>query len=124
MNLASIDPAALLLLHRESLEDIGEDAGPCDEVLLEAALAYPLHLAVLEVVDVAAIAAAYATGILKYRPFVLCNERAALLAMGLFLYTNDWGLNAPQGEAVRVITDLSGGRVEEADLADWIRGYL
>ncbi|HJV84911.1 MAG TPA: type II toxin-antitoxin system death-on-curing family toxin [Noviherbaspirillum sp.] len=124
MNLNSIDRAALLLLHQESLEEIGEDAGPCDEVLLDAALAYPLHLAALEAVDIAAIAAAYATGILKYRPFLLCNERAALLALGLFLYSNEWRLNAPQEDAVRVITDLSAGRVDEADLADWICAYL
>ncbi|WP_136419558.1 MULTISPECIES: type II toxin-antitoxin system death-on-curing family toxin [Oxalobacteraceae] len=124
MNLSSIDPAALLLLHEESLAEIGEEVGPYDEVLLDAALAYPLHLAVLQVADVAAIAAAYAVGMLKYRPFVVGNERAALLALGMFLYLNDWRLNAPQEEAVHVILRASAAELDEESLADWIRAYL
>ncbi|HJV81487.1 type II toxin-antitoxin system death-on-curing family toxin [Noviherbaspirillum sp.] len=124
MNLSSIDPAALLLLHEESLAEIGEEVGPYDEALLDAALAYPLHLAVLQVADVAAIAAAYAVGMLKYRPFVVGNERTALLALGMFLYLNDWRLNASQEEAVHVILRASAAELDEESLADWIRAHL
>lgn len=123
MNLRSIDPAALLLLFQESLGETGNDL-PCDAVLLDAALAYPTNQAILRATDIADVAAAYAVGILKFRPFAYGNERAALLAMGLFLYLNEWLLNAPQEEAARMMWRLSAAETGERELADWIRGKL
>lgn len=124
MNLRSIDPAALLLLHNESLGEAGLEMDPCDEVLLDAALAYPTNEAILRASDIADIAAAYAIGILKYRPFAVCNERAALLAMGLFLYLNDWRLNASQEEAARMMWLAGAAEIGEGELADWVRQSL
>jgi death on curing protein len=124
MSLRSIDPAALLLLHQESQEGNPDDFDPCDEMLLDAALAYPPNQAILRAADVADIAAAYAIGILKFRPFAVGNERAAFLAMGLFLYLNDWRLNAPQEEAARIMWRASAAEMDESELADWIRSNL
>jgi death on curing protein len=124
MSLRSIDPAALLLLHQETLAGSVDDFDPCDEMLLDAALAYPTNQAILRAGDVADIAAAYAVGILKFRPFAVGNERAALLAMGLFLYLNDWRLNAPQEEAASVMWRISSAEMGESALADWIRSNL
>ncbi|HYC43206.1 MAG TPA: Fic family protein [Noviherbaspirillum sp.] len=124
MNLFCIEPDALLFLHQESLGEQGSIAGPCDDALLEAALSHPLNQAVTRPVDIADIAAAYACGILRYRPFAAGNERVALLAMGLFLYLNDWRLDAPQQEAADVIWQASAAILDEPGLANWVRGYL
>lgn len=124
MNLHSVDPAALLLLHQESLGSTAPDAVVCDEMLLDAALAYPTNEAILRASDIADIAAAYATGILKFRPFAVANERAAFLAMGLFLYLNEWRLNASPEEAARMMWRASAGETGERELADWIRRNL
>lgn len=124
MNLRSIDPEVFLLLQREIIGDGRCDTDVSGEALLDAAFAYPLHHAVMRHADVADIAAAYAIGILRYRPFVVGNERAALLAMGLFLYLNDWELSAPQEEAARIIWQASAAILDEDELADWIRQKL
>lgn len=124
MNLRSIDPEALLLLQRESLGDESSVIDVSDEMLLDEAFAYPLEQAVMRHADVADLAAAYAIGILKYRPFVVGNEHAAFLAMGLFLYLNNWRLSASQEEAARVIWQASAADLDEDELADWIRRNL
>lgn len=125
MNLRSIDPGALLLLLQRQCSNEGEGSiDVSDEMLLDEALAYPLTQAVLHHADVAGIAAAYAIGILKYRPFLLHNEHAAFLAMGLFLYLNNWELNASQEEAARIIWQASAADLDENELADWIRSNL
>lgn len=124
MKLHSIDPGALLQLQRESLDGARGDTDAAEAIRLDEALAYPLHQAVLRHADVADIAAAYAIGILRYRPFVVGNEHAALLAMGLFLYQNNWQLNASQEEAARVIWQASTTDLDENELADWIRQNL
>jgi death on curing protein len=130
MNLHSLDPAALLLLHDESLGESSLEKDAYDAVLLDAALAYhaalayPANEAILRASDIADIAAAYAIGILKFRPFAVGNERAAFLAMGLFLYLNDWRLNAPNDDAARVIWLASAGEIGESELANWIRQSL
>ena len=122
MNLFCIEPDALLLLHEESLGD--SSVAPCDDALLEAALSHPLNQAVTRPVDIADIAAAYACGILRYRPFAVGNERAALLAMGLFLYLNEWRLDAPPQEVADVIWQASAAIIDEPGLANWVRSYL
>lgn len=124
MNLRSIDPEALLLLQRESLGEESSVIDASDEMLLDEAFAYPLEQAVMRHADVADLAAAYAIGILKYRPFVVGNEHAAFLAMGLFLYLNNWRLSASQEEAARVIWQASAADLDEDELADWIRRNL
>lgn len=124
MSLCSVDPSAFLLLHKESLLEEGVDSGVWDDSLLEAALAYPLTEASLAIADVAAIAAAYAVGMLRYRPFASGNQRAAFLALGLFLYSNDWRLEASQEEAAAVIRRVACGDMDEDGLANWVRRYL
>lgn len=124
MNLFCIESDALVQLLAESVNDPGQGAGPFDDALLESALAHPLAQAGARPVDIADIAAAYACGILQYRPFAAGNERAALLAMGLFLYLNEWRLEAPPLEAARIIRRAGNAELDEAGLANWVRGYL
>lgn len=124
MNLRSIDPAALLVLHWECLDEIDAEVAACDDGLLDAALSYPLAKMFPGTADVAAVAAAHVVGMLKHQPFAVGNVQAAFLAMGLFLYVNDWRLGAPQDEATRIMRQVVSGEVDEEALADWIRSNL
>lgn len=124
MSLCPVDRAAFLLLHKESLLDEGADCGAWDDDLLEAAIGYPLTEASLAIADVAAIAAAYAVGMLKYRPFASGNQRAAFLALGIFLYSNDWRLEASQDQAAAAIRRVACGEMDEDALANWVRVHL
>lgn len=124
MNLRSIDADALLFLQQENLGEKDPDGLKVDRGLLNAALAYPLVQAETVTVDVAAIAAAYAFGMLKYRPFTKSNESAAFIAMGMFLYLNDWRLAASPEDATEVMQCIAAGDADEAALANWIRANL
>lgn len=137
MNCQSIDSTVLVLLHHEGLKAYGGTAGIRDAQLLEAALCWPMLMAAERgmegqggtagepvEMDVADLAACYATGILRHAPFIDGNERAALLAMGLFLYTNGWHLGASPLDAAQMIQAAAAGALDEARLAQWIRGHL
>lgn len=120
----SIHPSALVLLHQECLKAYGGRVGVRDQRLLDAALARPLTLVGVEPFDIAALAAAYAIGVVEYRPFHDGNERAAFLALGLFLYLNNWQINADPADAADVIQAIAAGNMSEAVLANWIRARL
>lgn len=124
MNCYSIDASALVLLHQECLRAYGGQEGVRDWSMLDAALSWPLHCAAEREMDVAALAAAYAFGILRHAPFVDGNPRAALLAMGLFLYLNGWQLAASPLDAAQVVQAAATGAMDQARLADWIRANL
>ncbi len=137
MNCHSIDAAVLVMLHHEGLKAYGGGAGIRDAQLLEAALCWPMLVAAgrgmdgaegskagSAEMDVADLAACYATGILRHAPFNDGNERAALLAMGLFLYMNGWQLGASPLDAAQTIQAAAAGAVDESRLAQWIRGNL
>jgi death-on-curing protein len=133
----SIDSSVLVLLHHEGLKAYGGAAGIRDPQLLEAALCWPMLIAAergMEVkcewtgatgeMDVADLAACYAMGILRHAPFNDGNQRAALLAMGLFLYLNGWQLDATPLDTAQVIQAAEAGALDEGRLAQWIRGHL
>ena len=124
MNLHSIDAEALVVLHRQGLIEIGRPVASYDGALLNAALGHPLTHMMSGTADVATVAAAYAAGMLKHQPFASDNLRAAFLAMGLFLYMNDWRLVASQEEATAMMRRLSAGDADEEALAEWIRPRL
>ncbi len=124
MSLFVIEPAAFMVLHRDSLLDDGLECGAWDEMLLAAALDYPLKEARLSIADVAAVASAYAIGMLRYRPFCSGNQRAAFLALGLFLYANGWQLDSTDDEAISIMRRVACGEVGEDELANWIRRHL
>lgn len=124
MNLYSINAETLLVLQREFANEIGAAPTECDYALLDDALSFPLGVAMTGEADVAAIAVAHAAGILKFKPFAAGNVQAAFLAMGLFLYSNDWRLTASQEEAAGAIRKFACGELDEKSFADWIRRNL
>lgn len=124
MNWRWIDKQALLLLHGESLADHGGAAGMRDEGLLDSALARAQNLAAYDEPDVAALAAAYGSGISQNHPFVDGNKRAAFLSVGLFLALNGYRLVATQAEATIAMLALAAGELDEAEFAAWLRAHL
>lgn len=119
-----VDKRALLLLHDESLAEHGGLPGLRDEGLLDSALARPANLAAYGAPDVIELAASYCVGLAKNHPFVDGNKRAALLAMGMFLYLNGHRLVAPQADATLAILAVASSEWDEATLAAWLRHHI
>ena len=116
-----IDRRLLLLLHDESLAMHGGASGLRDQGLLDAALARPLSLVAYGAPDLAGLAAAYASGLSQNHPFVDGNQRAAFLAVGLFLGLNGHRLTASQAEATVAMFGLASDEIDEATFAAWLR---
>ena len=120
-----IDRRALVLLHKESLAEHGGLGGVLDEGLLESALARPRQIWNNKAKsDLARLAEAYAVGLVRDRPFVDGNKRAAFLAIGLFLELNGFRLVAEQVDASRTLIELAAGEMGEQELAAWIRASM
>lgn len=112
------------LLHDESLAEHGGAAGLRDPGLLESALARPLNLAAYGEPDVAELAAPYGYGLAHNHAFVDGNERAAFLAVGLFLVLNGYRLRTTQADATLTICALAAGQMDEASFASWLRTHI
>jgi death-on-curing protein len=109
-------------IHHDQLREHGGLRGLRDESALESALARPQqkwHYA--ERTDVAALAAAYAFGLVRNHPYRDGNKRIGFLAMATFLGLNGYELNATDADVVAEFFALAADRVSETALADWIR---
>lgn len=111
-------------VHREQLIEHGGSHGIKDFGSLESAMARPLQLAVHAGPDVAALAAAYAYGIVRNHPFVDGNKRTAAVISEAFLDLNGFGLGASDAELVVAFVDLAAGALDERELADWFRTHI
>lgn len=112
---------AILALHDESISEHGGAPGIRDLGLLESALARPQNRFAYENVDVAALAAAYAFGIVRNHPFTDGNKRAGFLAAIVFLEINGLHFNATEEDATLTFLSLAAGDLEEDALAQWLR---
>ena len=114
---------ALELLHDESLAEHGGSTGLRDEGLLESALARPQNLVAYGKPDLADLAAAYGSGLVRNHPFVDGNKRAGFLSVGLLLALNGYRLKATQAEATLTMLALAAGDIDEPTFAAWIRAH-
>jgi death on curing protein len=114
---------AVLVLHSMSLDIHGGSPGLRDEGLLDSALARPQQIYSYgdPPPDLAALAAAYAVGIARNRPFVDGNKRAALTCLGQMLNKNGYDLVASESETYEMMMALAADTLLEDDLAIWIR---
>jgi death-on-curing protein len=116
---------AILILHRESLDEHGGLDGIRDQGLLESALARPLNLFHYEAVTaLPRLAAAYGYGIARNHPFNDGNKRAAFLSAILFLKMNGVRFNAPQVLATQTILQLAAGELTEKAFATWLELHI
>ena len=95
-----------------------------DPGAVESALARPQNLAAYGTPDAAALAAAYAFGLVRNHGFADGNKRTAWIVARLFLADNGYRLRFDKADAVRTIEALAGGTLEEAQFAQWIRERL
>ena len=112
----------LLLLHAEGLAEHGGLAGLRDEGMLDSALNRAANrFSFGGETNLCALAAAYAFGIARNRPFAHGNKRAAFLAAATFLEINGLILDAAEGEAIAAMLDLAAGDLPEEGFSAWLR---
>lgn len=112
-------------LHDAQLREHGGRARIRDDGLLESALARPRQKWTYESKpDLAALAAAYAFGLVKNHAYIDGNNRVGFVAAYVFLALNDQELDAEETAVVTTIEGVAAGKVSEARLAAWIRAHL
>ncbi|MDX2276816.1 MAG: type II toxin-antitoxin system death-on-curing family toxin [Hyphomonadaceae bacterium] len=120
-----VDRSAVLQLHAESLVLHGGAVGIRDIGLLESALARPQNLhAYNPDADAAALAAAYAFGIIRNHPFVDGNKRTGFLAAAMFVEANGLRFVASEAEVITRTLALASSEIDEAEFATWLRGNV
>jgi death-on-curing protein len=121
-----IKDEVVLAIHQRQLAEHGGSGGIRDEGLLASALTRPKNLLAFseKTPDLAALAAAYAFGLVKNHPFVDGNKRTAFVACRTFLILNRHNLDAIQQEKYLAFAHLAEGTMSEQDLANWIRKNL
>ena len=113
--------AAALALHDEQLAAHGGPAGVRDEDLLDRALDRPRSRAVHKDSDAARLAATYAFGIARIRPFAEGNKRTAALVALLFLSINRIEHTIGAADLAVMIQSLAADELTEDEVAVWFR---
>jgi death-on-curing protein len=116
-----LDTDIVLDIHAEQLAVFGGGDGVRDLGLLESTLARPLNKFAYGETDLAALAAAYAFGIARNRPFVDGNKRAAFGSMIVFLGLDEIDLDVPPEDATAIVLEVAAGEIDEDGLARWLR---
>lgn len=110
-------------VHAEQLRLHGGAPGIRDVGMLESALARPPQKAIYGEPDIFDLAAAYLFGIVKNRPFVDGNKRAALAATDLFLVFNGWSLETDDASLTQFVLMVAAGEIDEAGAAAFMRDH-
>lgn len=120
-----IDDTAALAIHRRQLAEHGGAEGVRDHHLLSSALARAQNrFAYGDETDLAALAAAYAYGVITNHPFVDGNKRTGYVVARLFLVLNGTDITASQDDKYLTFYGVAAGQISEPELADWIRSHL
>jgi death on curing protein len=115
---------SVIAAHSKQLARHGGIEGIRDSGLLESALSRPRNLFAYESPDLAALAAAYAFGIVRHHPFLDGNKRTALATCRAFLLLNGYAIDATQDEKADVILKLAASEIREEEFALWLRSRL
>jgi prophage maintenance system killer protein len=100
----------------------GNDATPYDSARLEAVLAGPRELHRDGTTDVFRLAARYALGAARDRPFGDSSDGVALVLAGVFLSLNGWQLEGSESDAVSVTRALASRELDASAFAMWLEG--
>lgn len=119
-----ISVAVARAVHDRQLAEHGGLAGTKDEGLLESAMARPLNKQAYGEIDLCALAAAYAYGIVRNHPFADGNKRTAWIIARLFLSLNGVALAFDKADAIRMMLALASGKLPEGDVAAWFRTHI
>ena len=124
MNWRWICPSVLYAIHDRQIAEHGGLDGMRDLGAIESALARPQTLAAYQTLDAAAIAAAYAFGIIRNHGFADGNKRTGWIAARLFLADNGFRLSFDKQDAVRIMEAVAASEMTEDLLADWLRRQI
>ena len=113
--------AVILAIHDQQIVDHGGQGGLRDAGLLQSALTRPINRAAYADADAFELAAAYAFGIARNRPFFDGNKRTAYVAMELFLSKNGWLLQAGDVAATLTMLQLAERSLSEEGYTAWLR---
>lgn len=115
--------AMLEFMHADQIRAHGGQHGLRDPGLLESALARPRNAWAYQAdeIDLPALAAEYAFGLVKNHPFLDGNKRIGFVAANVFLLLNGFEIEADEPEAVDAVTRTADGRLDKDGLAAWIR---
>ncbi len=119
-----VDVDVVLAIHDEQLAEHGGAEGVRDRGLLESALARPQNLLAYGSPDLADLAAAYASGIARNRPFIDGNKRTAWVVSETFVELNGFEIAADDAGAYEAMLALAEGRIDESAFAGWMRPQL
>lgn len=120
-----VTPEVVIAIHDRQLAEHGGPEGVRNSGSLESALARAQNLAVYGgVPDAAALAAAYAYGLVRDHGFVDGNKRTAWVVARLFLADNGYTLRFDRPDAVKIVEAVAAGSPGEAQLAAWFRERL
>ena len=112
-------------IHADQLRQHGGLAGVRDENVLESSLARPRQKWAYEpTLDLAALAAAYAYGLVRNHPYRDGNKRIGFLALATFLGVNDHELDTTDEDVVTTVLALADGNLTESQMASWVRKHL
>lgn len=111
-------------IHDAQLAEHGGLSGIVDLNRLESALARPKNLVAYGKPDAAALAAAYAFGVLRNHPFADGNKRTAWVVARLFLADNGYKLKFDSADAVRTVEAAAAGTLKEGQPGAWFRARI
>jgi death-on-curing protein len=118
------DEDVALAAHDAMLAEFGGLAGTRDLNAMHSALARPRNLAAYGTPDAAALAAAYAYGLLRDHPFSDGNKRTGYALAIVFLLDNGMSFTGSDIESIEAMLAVAAGAMGEDDLATWFRSRL
>ncbi len=110
-----------LAAHEALLAEFGGLSGVRDMNMLQSALARPQNLAAYGSTDAAALAAAYAFGVIRNHPFADGNKRTGYMLALVFLLDNGCVFTGTDTESIDTILAVAAGEIGEDELASWFR---
>ena len=117
-----------LVIEAVQLDQIREHGGRLgirDEKTLESALARPRERWTQRPdTDLPRLAADYVTALGTSEPFHSGNRRIAFLSAVVFLGLNGFDFVPPEDELVQKTADLAAGRIDDENVAGWIRARI
>ena len=114
----------VLAIHDRQIAEHGGLGGVRDLGLVESALAWPENLDAYGKPDAADLAAAYLFGLANNHGFADGNKRTAWVVARLFLMDNGLRLSFDRQDAIATVENVAGGKLTEAELAEWLRRRL
>jgi len=111
----------VLMLHEQSLAQFGGSAGVRDEGLLDSALGRPQHRFANGKPTLFDLAASYAFGLVKNRPFIDGNKRTGFIVAVTFLELNGLRFGASEVDATVRTLALAAGEMSETAYSAWLK---